>query len=178
MSSEFEHLQASQRAVAQLSNEERIDWIRQERWIQYPRAKRILERLSELVDYPPRHRMPCLAIYGSTGAAPSSDRRIRSRRYSRGLILWAALLGMLTDSAGEEMERSSPHWPVSLRRRFISALYYCKGRRWPCSPYGTNVATRTAQREICRIYGLGPPLRSSGQNVAMNRPEGSVTFPI
>ena len=105
-------------------------------------------------------------------AAPSSDRRIRSRRYSRGLILWAALLGMLTDSAGEEMERSSPHWPVSLRRRFISALYYCKGRRWPCSPYGTNVATRTAQREICRIYGLGPPLRSSGQNVAMNRPEG------
>ena len=30
-------------------------------------AKRILERLAELVDYPPRHRMPCLAIYGSTG---------------------------------------------------------------------------------------------------------------
>jgi TniB protein len=61
------HLQASQRVVAQLSNEERIDWIRQERWIQYPRAKRILERLAELVDYPPRHRMLCLAIYGSTG---------------------------------------------------------------------------------------------------------------
>ena len=69
MSSEFPHLQASQRPVAQLSNEERIDWIRQERWIQYPRAKRILERLSELVDYPPRHRMPCLAIYGSTALA-------------------------------------------------------------------------------------------------------------
>jgi Cdc6-like AAA superfamily ATPase len=67
VSSEFPHLQASERAVAQLSNEERIDWIRQERWIQYPRAKRILERLVELVDYPPRHRMPCLAIYGSTG---------------------------------------------------------------------------------------------------------------
>jgi hypothetical protein len=67
VSSEFQHLQASQRAVAKLSNEERIDWIRQERWIQYPRAKRVLERLSELVDYPPRHRMPCLAIYGSTG---------------------------------------------------------------------------------------------------------------
>jgi hypothetical protein len=111
-------------------------------------------------------------------AAPSSDRRIRGRRYSRGLILWAALLGMLTDSAGEEIERSSPHWPVSLRRRFISALYYCKGRRWPCSPYGTNVARRTAQREICRIYGLRPPLRNSGRNVAVNRPEGSVTLPI
>jgi len=67
VSSDFSHLQASQRAIAELSNEERIDWIRQERWIQYPRAKRILERLADLVDYPPRHRMPCLAIYGSTG---------------------------------------------------------------------------------------------------------------
>jgi hypothetical protein len=67
VNSEFPHLQASHRAIAQLSNEERIDWIQQERWIQYPRATRILERLAELVDYPPRHRMPCLAIYGSTG---------------------------------------------------------------------------------------------------------------
>jgi hypothetical protein len=67
VSPEFPHLQSAQRAVAQWGNEERIDWIRQERWIQYPRAKRILERLAELVDYPPRHRMPCLAIYGATG---------------------------------------------------------------------------------------------------------------
>jgi len=96
-------------------------------------------------------------------AAPTRDRRIRSRRYSRGLILWAALLGMLTDTAGREMERSSLRWPVSLQRRFISALYYCKGRRWPCSPYGTNLAMRTARREICRIYGLRAPLRNSGQ---------------
>jgi hypothetical protein len=50
VSSDFSHLQASQRAVAELSNEERIDWIRQERWIQYPRAKRVLERLADLVD--------------------------------------------------------------------------------------------------------------------------------
>jgi hypothetical protein len=50
-----------------LSEEERIAWIRQERWIQYPRAQRILERLADLVDYPPRDRMPCLVIYGGTG---------------------------------------------------------------------------------------------------------------
>ncbi|MGA2986947.1 MAG: TniB family NTP-binding protein [Terriglobia bacterium] len=36
-------------------------------WLQYPRAKRILERLADLVDYPPRDRMPCLVIYGATG---------------------------------------------------------------------------------------------------------------
>jgi Bacterial TniB protein len=67
VNSDFSHLGTSQQGIARLSNEERVDWIRQERWIQYPRAKRILERLTELVDYPPRHRMPCLAIYGSTG---------------------------------------------------------------------------------------------------------------
>jgi hypothetical protein len=53
--------------VAALSNEERITWIRQDRWIQYPRAKRILERLLDLVDYPPRDHMPCLVVYGATG---------------------------------------------------------------------------------------------------------------
>jgi TniQ len=96
-------------------------------------------------------------------AAPSTDGRIRSRRYSRGLILWTTLLSMLTDTAGGDIERSSLRWPASLRRRFISALYYCKGTRWPCSPYGTNLAMQTAQREIRRIYGLRPPLRSSGR---------------
>lgn len=67
MNSEFPHLQAFSRAVAPLSSEERITWIRQERWIQYPRAKRILERLVDLIDYPPHDRMPCLVIYGATG---------------------------------------------------------------------------------------------------------------
>lgn len=67
MSAQFAHLHASQRELAQLGNEERITWIRQERWIEYPRAKRILERLADLVDYPPRDRMPCLVIYGGTG---------------------------------------------------------------------------------------------------------------
>ncbi|MGA7930649.1 MAG: TniB family NTP-binding protein [Candidatus Sulfotelmatobacter sp.] len=66
MNSEFAHLQASSRAVAPLNDEERITWIRQERWIQYPRAQRILERLVDLVDYPPRDRMPCLVVYGAT----------------------------------------------------------------------------------------------------------------
>ena len=67
MSAEFPHLQPFQQDVARSSNEERIAWIRQERWILYPRAKRILERLADLIAYPPRDRMPCLVIYGGTG---------------------------------------------------------------------------------------------------------------
>src|SRR6516162_205287 len=64
---EFPHLHPSQHEIAQSSDDERIAWIRQERWIQYPRAKRILQRLADLIDYPPRDRMPCLVIYGGTG---------------------------------------------------------------------------------------------------------------
>ena len=67
MSEELAHLQPPLRATALLANHERIAWLRQERWIQYPRAERVLERLVDLVDFPPRDRMPCLALYGLTG---------------------------------------------------------------------------------------------------------------
>ena len=62
---ELSYLQPACREAALLSNDERIHWLRQERWIQYPRAERILERLMDLVDYPPRDRMPCLVVYPS-----------------------------------------------------------------------------------------------------------------
>lgn len=61
------HLQPSCRSAALLMDDERVHWLRQERRIQYPRAQRILDRLMELVDYPPRDRMPALLIYGMTG---------------------------------------------------------------------------------------------------------------
>jgi hypothetical protein len=64
---ELGHLQPPCREAALLTDAERIHWLRQERWIQYPRAERILGRLMDLVDYPPRDRMPCLVIYGATG---------------------------------------------------------------------------------------------------------------
>jgi hypothetical protein len=48
---DLSHLQPPFQEAARLSNAERIHWLRQERWIQYPRAERILERLIDLVDY-------------------------------------------------------------------------------------------------------------------------------
>ena len=44
-----------------------MDWIRQERWINYTRAEQVLVRLGELLRYPPRHRMPALLLFGATG---------------------------------------------------------------------------------------------------------------
>lgn len=67
MIGDLPHLQGTHKANALLSDSERIAWIRQERWIQYARAERILHRLADLVDYPPRDRMPSLVIYGTTG---------------------------------------------------------------------------------------------------------------
>jgi hypothetical protein len=61
------HLQPAFRHYAMLPSEERVSWIRQDRWIGYPRADQILKRLQELLSYPPRDRMPCLLLFGATG---------------------------------------------------------------------------------------------------------------
>ncbi len=46
---------------------QRIEAIRSERWIAYPRAKQALAILRELVTHPRTTRMPSLAIYGDSG---------------------------------------------------------------------------------------------------------------
>jgi len=60
---------------ARLPAEERIGWIRQDRWINYTRTEQILTCLAGLLDYPPRDRMPSLLLFGATGMA----RRVWSR---------------------------------------------------------------------------------------------------
>lgn len=55
---DLSHLQPAHRPYALLADAERVDWIRQERWINYTRAEQVLVRLGELLRYPPRHRMP------------------------------------------------------------------------------------------------------------------------
>ena len=67
MSTDFDHLAPECREEAALSSPERIRRIQAERWIGYPRAEQILERLDELLHYPQRDRMPCLLLYAATG---------------------------------------------------------------------------------------------------------------
>lgn len=64
---EFAHLDQAYRRYAALSDEERIAWIKADRWIGFDQAGAALTRLSALLDYPPRDRMPCLLIFGDTG---------------------------------------------------------------------------------------------------------------
>lgn len=61
------HLDPAYRRFANLPDEERISWIRADRWIGFDQAGLALARLENLLTYPPRDRMPCLLIYGDTG---------------------------------------------------------------------------------------------------------------
>ena len=66
-SGECPHLDPAYRKFAALPDEERIAWIRADRWIGFDQAGLALARLENLLTYPPRDRMPCLLIYGDTG---------------------------------------------------------------------------------------------------------------
>ena len=72
LSIDLSHLLDPYRARALLPNEERIQWIKQDRWIHYSRAERVLDCLTALLHYPPRDRMPCLLLFGATGMGKTS----------------------------------------------------------------------------------------------------------
>jgi GTPase SAR1 family protein len=72
LSVNLSHLLDPYSARALLPNEERIEWIKQDRWIHYSRAERVLERLTALLHYPPRDRMPCVLLFGATGMGKTS----------------------------------------------------------------------------------------------------------
>lgn len=64
---DLSHLDQHGRTIALLPAEERIAWIRRERWIEYSRGVHAVERISDLLAHPPRDRMPCLLLHGTTG---------------------------------------------------------------------------------------------------------------
>lgn len=68
---ELAHLTEGAREAAVLSNEERIAYIRGDRWFGYPRAQNALNRLEELLVWPRKQRMPNLLIVGPTNNGKS-----------------------------------------------------------------------------------------------------------
>lgn len=49
------------------TDEERIQFIRQDKWIKYGQAEQVLERLNDLYHYPRSERMPNLILVGDSG---------------------------------------------------------------------------------------------------------------
>jgi len=66
VSSDYSHLHASIRPLAEENNESRIRRIRTDRWITYGRAEAALAAMDDLLNFPKRTRMPNLLLVGST----------------------------------------------------------------------------------------------------------------
>ena len=62
----YSHLSNTAKETVSLSEKERIYKLKQERWIGYSKAKSLLDKMEDLLYYPPRHRMPCLLLVGDT----------------------------------------------------------------------------------------------------------------
>ncbi|MBT8571193.1 AAA family ATPase [Polynucleobacter paneuropaeus] len=60
----YEHLDKKAIESLSLSNEDRIDFIRQGTWFNLGHVKEVLEKLNNLLNSPKQTRMPCLLIYG------------------------------------------------------------------------------------------------------------------
>ncbi len=65
------HLHPSAQSVARLPAEERLQRIRSDRWIGYPRALEALARLEALYEWPTKQRMPNLLLVGPTNNGKS-----------------------------------------------------------------------------------------------------------
>jgi len=58
------HLLPPARQMLQFDKQRRIQSLRVDRWIDYPRAADALDRLQRLLDTPRRERMPCMLLHG------------------------------------------------------------------------------------------------------------------
>lgn len=76
------------REILSKSDEERINYVKTEKFIMYPRAKEILNKMEELMMEPKRSRMPCLLIVGDSNSGKTS--------------LWKKLLRMYPPTDGME----------------------------------------------------------------------------
>lgn len=69
--SDLGHLQPSAQVLARLPGAERIQRIRADRWIGYPRAVDALARLETFYEWPAKQRMPNLLLIGPTNNGKS-----------------------------------------------------------------------------------------------------------
>lgn len=68
---DLSHLTPAVQELAKLSSDERIRYVRGDRWIGYTRASAALQRLEELFAWPTKQRMPNLLIIGPTNNGKS-----------------------------------------------------------------------------------------------------------
>ena len=65
------HLSPETKPVLAQSLEERINWVRRSRWIAYPQASAVLDRLEDMLAHPKQHRMPGMRLIGDSNSGKS-----------------------------------------------------------------------------------------------------------
>lgn len=69
---QFKHIHPKFREVAALPDEQRKQFIKQKRWINYPVATRVITILAETLNHPKQARMPCLLLTGDSNNGKTS----------------------------------------------------------------------------------------------------------
>ena len=95
-------------------------------------------------------------------AAPGSDNSEQQSRYRRSLKIWADLFTLFDETDASTLERASRHWPVTLQRRFASALRIRAQKRWPYNRFrNITVCPGFKRSEAIVVHDLNagnPPL--------------------
>jgi type II secretory pathway predicted ATPase ExeA len=68
----MEHLLESTRIIARESDEKRIRYMSNDRWVGYPAAKRILDKMEDLLGHPTVLRMPNMLVVGEANNGKTS----------------------------------------------------------------------------------------------------------
>lgn len=72
MNNKHPHVLDKVQRVLELSNEERIYFLREEKWINYPLASDILSKMDTFLKYPRKSRMPNMLLVGETNNGKTS----------------------------------------------------------------------------------------------------------
>ena len=83
---DYEHLHPDFRHVAALSDQERIAFIDQPRWIGYRGAQKVLTTLLDLLNKPIRHRMPNLLLVGDSNNGKTTIIRRFRELHGQGFV--------------------------------------------------------------------------------------------
>lgn len=79
--SRYDHLLDKAFDLLNAPKEERINYINEDKWIGYPRAQHILNRLEDFISYPQVERMPNLLIVGDSNNGKTQILRRFANRY-------------------------------------------------------------------------------------------------
>jgi hypothetical protein len=190
LTQQYQHLSPNAKAMLDKSNAERIEAIRQEKWINYPAADRILADFEQLLIYPKRDRMPCRLLIAESNNGKTSLLRKFRRGYPADPniegdaanipVLFAILNGpderMIYRELLKGLFEQIPHNPKpgDLQDQLISVLLRVKPKMIMLDEVNTLITGTTSKTQACFnalkyiTNRTGIPIVAAGTREALN----------